>query len=124
MRILLPDMLQIDPVWNQKYDSKPVGSVPDFDRLHNEFDLHMTRVKATTRRNLTVPHEFKLNGATPEEEVRPRARGRSVLVSREMGIAQVGVPRTFGVGTIVWKHCYKAVSNLLAILLLLLTCLI
>ncbi|KAG1668901.1 hypothetical protein FOA52_016070 [Chlamydomonas sp. UWO 241] len=57
----------IDPVWNQQYDTKPVGTVPDFDRLHRDFDLQRTSARATSRRNLTVPHEFRLNGSTPHE---------------------------------------------------------
>lgn len=24
----------VDPIWNQKYDTKPLGAVPDFDMLH------------------------------------------------------------------------------------------
>lgn len=54
-------------MWNQQYDTKPVGTVPDFDRMHRDFDLQRTRVRATSRRNLTVPHEFRLNGSTPQE---------------------------------------------------------
>lgn len=24
----------VDPIWNQKYDTKPMGAVPDFNLLH------------------------------------------------------------------------------------------
>lgn len=24
----------VDPIWNQKYDTKPPGAVPDFDMMH------------------------------------------------------------------------------------------
>jgi hypothetical protein len=24
----------VDPIWNQKYDTKPLGAIPDFNLLH------------------------------------------------------------------------------------------
>lgn len=26
----------VDPIWNQKYDTKPLGAVPDFNLLHRQ----------------------------------------------------------------------------------------
>ena len=56
------------PLRNQKYETQPLGRVPDFDRLHRDLDLEMTRTRSNMRRQLTVPHEFKLNGANPQEQ--------------------------------------------------------
>ena len=53
---------------NQKYETRSPGVVPDFDRLHRDFDMEMTRVRSNMRRNITVPVEFKLNGVTPEDQ--------------------------------------------------------
>jgi hypothetical protein len=55
-------------VLDQRYDTRRVGLVPDFDRIHREEEMEMTRLRANTRRQLTVPHEFKLNGATLHEQ--------------------------------------------------------
>jgi hypothetical protein len=45
----------VDPVWNQKYDTKPLGAVPDFDSLHTEWERRQAAVKANNRRRVTVP---------------------------------------------------------------------
>lgn len=64
---------------NQKYETRSPGVVPDFDRLHRDFDMEMTRVRSNMRRNITVPMEFKLNGVTPEDQ---HARDHKVRVWR------------------------------------------
>jgi len=66
---------------NQKYETKPLGTVPDFDRLHRDLDMSMTRMRSNMRRQLTVPHEFKLNGATPGEQ---KERERKVCDNGEL----------------------------------------
>ena len=45
----------IDPIWNQKYDTKPPGAVPDFDQLHAHWDMEAARRRAFIRRHITTP---------------------------------------------------------------------
>ncbi|GAX73021.1 hypothetical protein CEUSTIGMA_g473.t1 [Chlamydomonas eustigma] len=73
-------MRAVDPIWNQKYETKPLGMVPDFDRLHREHEMELTRIRSNTRRQITVPHEFKLNGSTPTEQ---HNRDRKALERRQ-----------------------------------------
>ena len=79
-RLRLDKLRVVDPILNQKYDTRPVGTVPDFDRLHEMNDMEMTRLRSNTRRALTVPHEFKLNGTTPDQQ---RTREKKALERRQ-----------------------------------------
>ena len=79
-RLRADKLRSVDPILDQKYDTRPVGAVPDFDRLHQLNDMEMTRLRSNTRRALTVPHEFKLNGTTPDQQ---NARERKALERRQ-----------------------------------------
>eukprot|EP00879_Flechtneria_rotunda_P020723 GHRR01021810.1.p1 GENE.GHRR01021810.1~~GHRR01021810.1.p1 ORF type:complete len:491 (+),score=233.90 GHRR01021810.1:1705-3177(+) len=53
------------------------GRVPDFQALHAAWASRQAAIKAVNRRRVTVPEEFNVNGATPEErEARARKAAR------------------------------------------------
>lgn len=86
---------------NQKYETRSPGVVPDFDRLHRDFDMEMTRVRSNMRRNITVPVEFKLNGVTPEDQ---HERDHKVRVGCGTGPCVGKVPLCQHPG-FVWRSC-------------------
>lgn len=43
-----------------RYATRPLGKVPDFDRLQNDFAEKLLRFKATNPFRRTVPREFQL----------------------------------------------------------------
>lgn len=49
----------VDPVYNQKYDTTPLGAVPDFSKLHGEWTMRLAAAKAANRQRVTVPQEFR-----------------------------------------------------------------
>ncbi|KAF5828311.1 hypothetical protein DUNSADRAFT_17795, partial [Dunaliella salina] len=57
----------VDPIWNQKYDTKPLGAVPDFNMLHMQWEQRMATLRALNRRRATVPYEFHVNGGDAEQ---------------------------------------------------------
>lgn len=46
-----------------------LGQLPDFRKIHTDWEHTMAVAKARNRGRLTVPKEFKLNGKTTEEQV-------------------------------------------------------
>lgn len=51
-----------------------LGHVPDFRRLHADWERNMAAAKRRQRQRLTVPQEFRLNGRTKEEQVKAAQR--------------------------------------------------
>jgi hypothetical protein len=55
------------------YSTRRLGRVPDFQRLHTDFQTKLLRFKASNPFRRTVPEEFRLGGKTREEaEARER----------------------------------------------------
>ena len=73
--------------------------MPDFDRLHRDLDLEMTRTRSNMRRQLTVPHEFKLNGANPQEQQERGGGGGVGLGAEARGGVEFPVE-----GTLLWHE--------------------
>ncbi|KAG2452703.1 hypothetical protein HYH02_002935 [Chlamydomonas schloesseri] len=53
---------------NGPHPTKPMGAVPDFNGLHRQWEVQMARARANIRKRITVPQEFRLNGADPAEQ--------------------------------------------------------
>lgn len=77
-----------NPIYHQKYDTTPLGTVPDFDRLHADWNMRLTVAKAANRQRVTVPTEFALNGRTAEEAAAQAAkkeeRRRRIILDMKM----------------------------------------
>eukprot|EP00798_Chlamydomonas_sp_ICE-L_P014795 gene14795-20846_t len=58
----------VDPIWNQRYETRPPGAVPDYNAMHAQWEMDAARIRANNRRRITVPNEFKLNGGTPADQ--------------------------------------------------------
>lgn len=60
---------------NAPHPTKPMGAVPDFNGLHRQWEVQMARARANIRKRITVPQEFRLNGADLSEQAARVRRG-------------------------------------------------
>ncbi|KAJ9532724.1 hypothetical protein QJQ45_010810 [Haematococcus lacustris] len=74
----------IDPIWNQKYDTKPPGAVPDFNMMHSKWEQRMATMRALNRRHMTVPQEFGTHTARTPAELKDREAKASGTLSRSL----------------------------------------
>eukprot|EP00798_Chlamydomonas_sp_ICE-L_P014787 gene14787-20837_t len=68
----------VDPIWNQRYETRPPGAVPDYNAMHAQWEMDAARIRANNRRPITVPNDFKLNDGTPADQSLER-RQRIIL---------------------------------------------
>ncbi|PNW74520.1 hypothetical protein CHLRE_12g492850v5 [Chlamydomonas reinhardtii] len=73
---------------NAPHPTKPMGAVPDFNGLHRQWEVQMARARANIRKRITVPQEFRLNGADLSEQA---ARDRKAEERRQRIILDMQV---------------------------------
>jgi hypothetical protein len=98
---------RIEPRWNRKYASRPLGTVPNFRRCQTAWDgkLRRTRLRGLYER-VTVPEEFVFNRGSRNASTRRAelAAKRQERIYLEHVLVEAGALEQR------WPHCTSALQ--------------